>query len=46
MHPLVQLAVLFSEEVDAFQNMLLKWGYMLHVRQRFIWKFDQAWIIL
>jgi hypothetical protein len=33
MDPLVQLAVLHSEEMDVFQNMLLKWSYVLHVRQ-------------
>jgi hypothetical protein len=33
MAPLVQLAVLQPDELAVFQNMLLKWSYVLHVKQ-------------
>jgi hypothetical protein len=32
MDPLVQLAVLQSDEVEVFYSLLLKWSYVLHVR--------------
>jgi hypothetical protein len=35
MAPLVQLAVLQPAEVDVVYTTLLKWSYVLHVRQAF-----------
>jgi hypothetical protein len=32
MDPLVQLAVLQPVDLDVFQNILLKWSYVLHAR--------------